>query len=76
MNTTTPTTKTLIVTETLRYEFALPPDHPEDTESLTELFCSKEDPWREAEFAAVTEREVMVQTLEPLPACLAQNPAP
>jgi hypothetical protein len=75
MNTTL-TTKTLIVTETVRYEFALPSDHPEDSESLTELFCSKDDPWREAEFAAVTERDVTVQTIEPLPACLAQDSTP
>ena len=70
---TTPTTKTLIVTETVRYEFALPLDHPEDAESLTELFCSKDDPWREATFAAVTDREVTVQTFAPLPAVLEQQ---
>jgi hypothetical protein len=73
---TTPTTKTLIVTETVRYEFVLPPNHPEDTESLIKLFCSKAHPWNEADFAAVTEREVTAQTVEPLPACLAQAPTP
>lgn len=71
MNTTPTTTKTLIVTETVRYEFALPADHPEDAESLTELFCAKDDPWREASFAAVTDREVTVQTVQPLPDCCA-----
>ena len=64
------TTKKLIVTETIRYEFKLPPDHPEDHDSLKALFCAKADPWSEADFAAITERDFDVETWHPLPACL------
>lgn len=67
-------TKKLIVTETLRYEFELPPDHPEDQDSLTALFCAKADPWGEADFAAITERDFDVEILQPLPACLENQP--
>lgn len=67
-------TKKLIVTETLRYEFELPPDHPEDRDSLTALFCTKTDPWGEADFAAITERDFDVETWQPLPACLETQP--
>jgi hypothetical protein len=67
-------TKKLIVTETLRYEFDLPPDHPEDQDSLRALFCAKADPWGEADFAAITERDFDVEILQPLPACLETQP--
>ncbi len=63
-------TKKLIVTETIRYEFELPPDHPEDHGSLKALFCAKQDPWSEADFAVITERDFDVETWQPLPACL------
>ena len=68
------TTKKLIVTETIRYEFELPPDHPEDHDSLKALFCAKQDPWSEADFAAITERDFDVETWQPLPACLEPQP--
>jgi len=64
------TTKKLIVTETLHYEFELPPDHPEDRDSLLAMFCAKENPWSEAAFAAVIARDVEVETWQPLPPCL------
>jgi hypothetical protein len=64
------TTKKLIVTETIRYEFELPPDHPEDHDSLKALFYAKQDPWSEADFAAITERDFGVEILKPLPACM------
>ena len=64
------TTKKLIVTETIRYEFELPPGHPEDHDSLKALFCAKQDPWSQADFAAITERDVDVEILQPLPACM------
>ena len=64
------TTKKLIVTETIHYEFELPPDHPEDHDSLKALFCAKADPWGEADFAAITERDFDVEILQPLPACM------
>ena len=57
------TTKKLIVTETLRYEFELPPDHPDDRDSLESLFCAKDDPWGEANLAAVTDRDFDVEIL-------------
>ncbi len=68
------TTKKLIVTETIRYEFELSPDHPEDHDSLKSLFCAKQDPWSEADFAAVTERDFDIELLQPLPACLESQP--
>jgi len=64
------TTKKLIVTETIHYEFELPPDHPEDHDSLKALFCAKADPWSEADFAAITERDFDVETWQPLPPCM------
>ena len=64
------TTKKLIVTETIRYEFELSPDHAEDHDSLKALFCAKQDPWSEADFAAITERDFVVETWQPLPACM------
>ncbi len=76
------TTKKLIVTETIRYEFELRPDHPdhpdhpEDHDSLKALFCAKADPWGEADFAAITERDFDVETWQPLPACLEPQSQP
>jgi len=64
------TTKKLIVTETIRYEFGLPPEHPVDHDSLKALFCAKQDPWSDADFAAITERDFDVEILQPLPACM------
>jgi hypothetical protein len=64
------TTKKLIVTETIRYEFELSPDHAEDHDSLKALFCAKQDPWSEADFAAITERDFDVEIQQPLPACM------
>ena len=68
------TTKKLIVTETIHYEFELPPDHPEHHDSLKALFCAKQDPWSEADFAAITERDFDVETWQPLPAGLEPLP--
>ena len=70
------TTKKLIVTETIRYEFELPPDHPEDHGSLKALFCAKANPWDAADFAAITERDFDVETWQPLPACLEPQSQP
>jgi hypothetical protein len=70
------TTKKLIVTETIRYEFELSPDHAEDHDSLKALFCAKQDPWSEADFAAITERDFDVETWQPLPACLEPQSQP
>ena len=70
------TTKKLIVTETIHYEFELPPDHPEDHNSLKALFCAKQDPWSEADFAAITERDFDVETWQTLPSCLEPQPQP
>ena len=54
-------TKTLIVTETLRYEFTAPASMPENDDALKRFFASHPDPWTEADFAAVTEREFEIQ---------------
>lgn len=53
----TPDTKTLIVTETVSYEFTVPASMAEDGDSLKRFFTSHPDPWRDADFAAVQERE-------------------
>lgn len=50
-------TKTLIVTETVSYEFTVPASMAEDVDSLKRFFAGHRDPWRNADFAAVTERE-------------------
>lgn len=50
-------TKTLIVTETLRYEFTVPASMPENDDALKRFFARHPDPWSEADFAAVLERE-------------------
>ena len=70
------TTKKLIVTETIHYEFELPPDHPEDHDSLKALFCAKADPWTEADFAAITERDFDVEIWQPLPSYLEPQSQP
>ena len=54
-------TKTLIVTETLRYEFAVPASMAEDRDVLIRYFGSHPDPWGGATFAAVTERDFEIQ---------------
>jgi hypothetical protein len=59
-------TKTLIVTETLRYEFTVPTAMHETEETLKRFFARHPDPWSEADFAAVTEREFEIEA-EPLP---------
>lgn len=50
-------TKTLIVTETLRYEFTVPAAMHETEETLKRFFARHPDPWIDADFAAVVERE-------------------
>ena len=50
-------TKTLIVTETVSYEFEVPALMAEDEATVKRFFASQPDPWRDAAFAAVTERE-------------------
>ena len=52
--------KTLIVTEAVGYEFTVPVSMGEDEDSLKHFFASHPDPWRDADFAAVTEREFEV----------------
>lgn len=52
--------KTLIVTETVSYEFTVPASMREDEDSLKHSFASHPAPWRDADFAAVTEREFEV----------------
>ena len=54
-------TKTLIVTETVRYEFELPASMPEDEVTLKRFFGRQLDPWIGADFAAVTERDFVVE---------------
>ena len=55
-------TKTLIVTETLRYEFTVPASMPENDDALKRFFARHPDPWSGADFAAVTEREFEVES--------------
>ncbi len=50
-------TKTLIVTETVSYEFEVPASMAEDEATMKRFFASHSDPWRDADFAAVLERE-------------------
>ncbi|PAW70522.1 MAG: hypothetical protein B9S35_15075 [Opitutia bacterium Tous-C5TDCM] len=50
-------TKTLIVTETVSYEFTVPASMAEDVDSLKRFFAGHPNPWRDADFAAVMERE-------------------
>ena len=59
-------TKTLIVTETLRYEFTVPAAMHETEETLKRFFARHPDPWSGANFAAVTERKFEIEA-EPLP---------
>ena len=54
-------TKTLIVTETVRYEFEVPASMPEDEATLKRFFGRQRDPWADADFAAVTERDFVVE---------------
>ena len=54
--------KTLIVTETVRYEFEVSASLPEDDATLKRFFGRQRDPWTGAYFAAVTEREFEVVT--------------
>jgi hypothetical protein len=54
-------TKTLIVTETVSYEFTVPASMAEDETTVKRFFAGHPDPWRDANFAAVTEREFEVQ---------------
>lgn len=54
-------TKTLIVTETVSYEFTVPASMAEDVDLLKRFFAGHPDPWRDADFAAVTEREFEIQ---------------
>ncbi len=54
-------TKTLIVTETLRYEFTVPAAMPENDDALKRFFARYPNPWSDADFAAVTEREFEIE---------------
>lgn len=60
MNTTNET-KTLIVTETVRYEFEVPASMPENDLALKRFFAARRNPWAEAGFAAVTERDFEIE---------------
>ena len=60
MNTTNET-KTLIVTETVSYEFTVPASMQENDDALKRFFASHPDPWRDADIAAVLERGFEVQ---------------
>jgi len=53
--------KTLIVTEAVRYEFEVPASMPEDETTLKRYFGRQRDPWAGADFAAVTERDFVVE---------------
>jgi hypothetical protein len=55
-------TKTLIVTETLRYEFTVPASMLENDDALKSFFARHPDPWSDADFAAVTERDFEVES--------------
>lgn len=55
-------TKTLIVTETVRYEFEVPASMPEDETRLKRFFGKQPDPWIGADFAAVTQRDFVVES--------------
>lgn len=57
-------TKTLIVTETLRYEFTVPAAMQENDDALKRFFARQLNPWNDADFAAVTEREFEIETVE------------
>jgi len=54
-------TKTLIVTETLRYEFTVPASMQENDDALKRFFARHPDPWSEADFAAVVERDFEIE---------------
>ena len=54
-------TKTLIVTETVRYEFEVPASMPENDLALKRFFAARSNPWSEADFSAVTERDFEVE---------------
>ena len=54
-------TKTLIVTEALRYEFTVPAAMHETEETLKRFFARHPDPWSEADFAAVVERDFEIE---------------
>jgi hypothetical protein len=55
-------TKTLIVTETVRYEFEVPASMPESDLSLRRFFAAKSNPWSDADFSAVTERDFEMES--------------
>ena len=59
-------TKTLIVTETLRYEFTVPAAMAENEVRLRRFFTRQRNPWSKADFAAVIARdfEIDVQPFE------------
>ena len=59
-------TKTLIVTETLRYEFTVPASMPENDDALKLFFARHPNPWNDADFAAVIELEFEIEA-EPFP---------
>lgn len=58
-------TKTLIVTETVSYEFTVPASMAEDETTLKRFFASHPDPWRDADFAAMLEREFEIRIAAP-----------
>jgi hypothetical protein len=57
-------TKTLIVTETVRYEFEVPASMPESDDVLKRFFARHPDPWGGADFAAVIDRDFEIETVE------------
>jgi len=60
-------TKTLIVTETVNYEFTVPASMAEDEATVKRFFADRPDPWRDADFAAVLEREFEIHTHASVP---------
>ncbi len=54
-------TKTLIVTETVRYEFEVPASMSESDLSLKRFFAARSNPWSDADFSAVTDRDFEIE---------------
>ena len=57
----------MIVTETVRYEFEVPASMPGDETTLKRFFGKQPDPWTGADFAAVTERDFVVESTGVVP---------
>lgn len=55
-------TKILIVTETVSYEFIVPASMAEDGDSLKRFFAGHPEPWMDANFAAVVNRNLVTKS--------------